>query len=220
MFRYQIIENTSLLRYNTGIMIANSSLSYNFRTVFITVCLFRRINFFRIVRMLYEKVICTNWYIYHTSSWPNFRSNMAKGPTGPWKPPPLDTPPPPPPLWDVSQSCFCIIASEILFAFKKSRMEIISSEFLRPSESLSGSTVTLCALVEPLDLECRWRWPGVIAFLRPVDFFGRRLHRQFIFWISQFKNCLITMDVTLNRLYIQQHPITMKIKFPIRYNCT
>lgn len=168
----------------------------------------------------YMKTLFARIDIYHTSSWPNFRSKMAKGPTGPWKPPPLDTPPPPPPLWDVSQSCFCIIASEILFAFKKSRMEIISSEFLRPSESLSGSTVTLCALVEPLDLECRWRWPGVIAFLRPVDFFGRRLHRQFIFWISQFKNCLITMDVTLNRLYIQQHPITMKIKFPIRYNCT
>ena len=105
------------------------------------------------------------------------------------------------------------------FCWRLRNHELIS---FRPSSSvpLKHCLITLLTLVNPLDLEDLCRCPGVIAFRRPVDFFGRRRQRQFIFWINQFKNCFITIDVTLNRLYIQQQPMTIKIKFPIRYNCT
>ena len=110
--------------------------------------------------------------------------NIAKGPTLCWNAFPLD-PTPPGVRCDVSAGCFCIIASDILLAFKKSRIENISPEFLRPSESLSYSTSTVT--LAPFPLHCKR--PGVMALRRPILGFRILRHSQFKCFSNQFEKC-------------------------------
>ncbi|KAL0601749.1 hypothetical protein AAY473_027942 [Plecturocebus cupreus] len=96
----------------------------------------------------------------------------------------------------ISDSCFCRMASEALLAASKSFMEIISPESRRPSVSLSA---TPSASMEMLQ---RFRTlPGITTFLRdrksPLRHGGQ--HPLSIFLRIQFKDCLIRIEITLNK---------------------
>ncbi len=95
----------------------------------------------------------------------------------------------------VSESCFCMIAKLTLLAARKSLMEIISPDILRPSVSLSFN-----ASVSMDMLRTRVRtWAGMTAFLRGRrDLPGQWRHGIWSFFRSQLSTCLITIEMTLN----------------------
>lgn len=96
-----------------------------------------------------------------------------------------------------SESCFCMMASDILFEQAKSRMEIISPESLLPSRSLSqGPSESYGCPKWP----CLRRGPGRMALRRPkkaLALLQRWQHRQLILLSIQLSTCLITMEITL-----------------------
>lgn len=94
----------------------------------------------------------------------------------------------------VSESCFCMMAKLTLLAARKSLMEIISPDILRPSVSLS---LTASVSMEMFRTLVR-KWPGIIAF-RPGRRFlpGQCRHGISSFFRSQLRTCLMTIDMTL-----------------------
>lgn len=98
-----------------------------------------------------------------------------------------------------SESCFCMMAREILLDPVRSRIEIISPESLRPSVSLShGPSESGGRPKRPR----RSREPGLMALRRPRKAFALLQcwqHRQLIFPNIQLRTCLMTMEMTLNR---------------------
>lgn len=116
----------------------------------------------------------------------------------------------------VSDSCFCRMARETLLDAVSSLMEIISPESLLPSVSLS-----YCPSASLATLWRRRRAPGVMALRRlrrvlDLWHFGQHLHSNF--FNTQFKICLITIEMTLKREYMQHTPININMKFPNLYN--
>ncbi len=96
-----------------------------------------------------------------------------------------------------SDSCFCMMASEILLDPVKSRMEIISPESLRPSVSLSQGPSESGVRAKRPRLR---REPGLMALRRPkkaLALLQRWQHMQLIFPSIQLRTCLMTIEMTL-----------------------